>query len=75
MAMSEQSKERRILSYGNCQIELARSKEKFFFQAGIVPMPMGIWTLATRDEKNGDGVKAFCFCFFFFKFLIVWRGF
>lgn len=38
MAMSEQSKERRILSYGNRIIELARCKEKFFFQAGIVRM-------------------------------------
>lgn len=32
MAMSEQNKEK-ILSYGNYLIELARSKEKFFFQA------------------------------------------
>lgn len=37
-AMSEQSKERRILSYGNRMIELARSKEKFFFWAGIILM-------------------------------------
>lgn len=36
--MSEQSKERRILSYGNRMIELARSKEKFFFWAGIILM-------------------------------------
>lgn len=35
--MSEQSKERRILSYGNHLIELARSKEKFFW-AGIILM-------------------------------------
>lgn len=70
--MSEQSKERRILSYGNCLIELARSKEKFFFWAGIILM--GIWTLPS-DEKNGDGGKAFCLCFFFYSSLNVWRGF
>lgn len=60
MAMSEQNKEK-ILSSGNCLIELARSKE-FFFQAWIILM--GIWTLGS-DEKNWDGGKACGFGFFF----------